>query len=695
MIPNYLLFVSMCLRWGNHGDIPNSSLTVFSSWNNLNDYRIIRGSKNVTKKDFQTLSDIGSNSRLSYTSSPTPRGGGSCNNNNNRRNYDNRIIEGGKIILEKVSEFWSSTVGNAFASLKGVFRSEKAKKEGKLMEQLQTMPVREVLINNSTILPPDVIRTAVKHSQMIGNPLQMGRVQDLARILKQWYVRKGYVLNSVTGATLDPETAVAEITVQEMAVSQTPVDIVFCKEMVIDGETGDLMTFRQYRDKKRKELEKKLGGSCKRLPKTEDLKLKRKDMNTTFIRTTGRTKASRIAQAMKLNPGRPFQWIDDRWKKIATSGVFDQILQNSPQPTGDGGICLQVYVTEPPPRHLEYGISKSVWTNSWEGEVDFDWRNVFGGGESVGVLVRRGTKDPSPSVRIRYCDDKFGLEGGYDIEAFSDFLGDGLIHSKKKKEVARNDKNAKNGDDLPNSFSNFNEDSLFSRKGAMFRLRNPISPTIIENTVASASVERTSTYTGRSENIGSASLTLGPFRKLLPFEARSSVSTTITGGTRVLSKTYDDAFGRLLPYSLTSTNTKQILPIFSSSRADKSAPITIALQHTVSLSTHNLPRHEAKAMANSAQIRGVCADGIASSTVKGTTELRIPVTIPRIGTGSFVLFGDWFCVQKNLQSSFYSKSSIGVGIRKPIQGLPVKLDLSYSSEGKFKPMFGLGVDFDV
>jgi len=675
----------MCVKWGDQGGVPPPSAhtpVIYSSWSNLD--KSSRNGDLLNSTRFENeIHDIFSDDAI--VGPFAVRRGGS----------ENKVIEGRKNIISKASKFWSSTLGVAITSVKRIFQSKEAKKKQELLEQLQAMPVRQVVVPNSTVLPPDVIRTAVKRSGLIGRPLQIDRVQELARTLKRWYVRKGYVLNSVTGASLNPATATAEITIEELAVSKFPVEIVFCKEMVIDTETGDLMTFRKYRVKKQKELEHTSGG-FRRFQKL-DVKLDRKDLNTTFVKTTGRTKATKIAQAMNLNPGQPFQWIDDRWNKISSSGVFDKVLRKSPEPGSDGGVCLQVFVTEPPARHLEYGIGKSVWTNSWEGEVDFDWRNVFGGGESAGVLVRRGTNDQSPSVRLRCGDDKFGLEGGYDVEVFSDFLGD--TSSDKG-----NEENEKNYDS--SSALDLDQDSLLSRRGATFRLRNPISPTIITNSVASASLERTSTTTGQLENIGSATLTLGPLRRLLPMGARSSILTTFTGGTRFQGNADVDfsgkgtslartSIGQLLPYTLASANTKQILPISFSPRDDDTTPITLALQHTVSMSTPNLPRHEAKAMGNSAQIRGASADGIASSTVKGTTEIRIPVAAPQIGSGTVVLFGDWFCIQKDLNSPFYSKSTIGIGIRKSIQGLPLKYDISYSSEGKVKRMFGMGIDFDV
>ena len=698
MITAFIL-ISMCVKWSDQGGVTAyvSTPTRYSSWSNpdrsgRNNGNLLNstGFKDDVYDDIFCLEEDDTNG-VGSSFAAVRRGGSSYK----QKKSKNRIIDGGKNVISKASSFWSSTVGGTITSVKSLFQSKKSKKEQELLEQLQTMPVRRVVLTNSTILPPDVVRTAVKRAGLIGGPLRMDRVQELARTLKRWYVREGYVLNSVTGASLDPETATASITVEEPVVSRLPVDIVFCKEMIIDDDTGELMTFKKYREKKQKELDDKSGG-LGRFQRLQEVKIDRKDLNTTFVTTTGRTKATKIAQAMNLNPGQPFQYFDDRWNKIASSGIFSKVLKKSPESASDGGVCLQVFATEPPPRHLEYGIGKSVWTNSWEGEVDFDWRNVFGGGESAGVMVRRGTKDPAPSVRLRFGDDKFGLEGGYDVEAFTDFLGD---TGKDTKEDNEND------DDGPSSTLELDEDSLLSRRGATFRLRNPISPTIITNSVASASLERTSTTTGQLENIGSATLTLGPFRRLLPMEARSSISTTITGGTRLQGKGDDDitvlgsftgaSIGQLLPYTMASATTRQILPLSLSSRDDGTSPITLALQHTASMSTPNLPRHEAKAMGNSAQIRGASADCMASSTVKGTTEIRIPVAAPRVGSGTVVLFGDWFCVQKDMNSPFHSKSSIGIGIRKSIQGLPLKYDLSYSSEGKFKPMFGMGMDFDV
>ncbi len=133
-----------------------------------------------------------------------------------------------------------------------VFISKKPCDDEAIMAKLQTMPLRKVRVaNNATsVLPDDVVQMAVARAGLIRQPLRTDRVQAFARNLKHWYARQDYVLHSVTGATIDADSAVlAEISVEEPCIAAAPVDIVFCKEMVVDDETGQVLTFRQYREK--------------------------------------------------------------------------------------------------------------------------------------------------------------------------------------------------------------------------------------------------------------------------------------------------------------------------------------------------------------------------------------------------------------------------------------------------------------
>ncbi|CAJ1965945.1 unnamed protein product [Cylindrotheca closterium] len=594
----------------------------------------------------------------------------------------NGVVRGAQVTSARVTNFWSSAWQNFSSKVSQVFKSKETKKEEELMEQLRTMPVQAVSLPKDSVVPDEVARMAVKRSGQLGQPLRTDRVQEIAKGIKRWYNSKGYVLHSVTGATLKPETATAIITVEEPKVSQIPVDITVCKEMIVDDETGEIMTFKQYR---RKEAARK-SFRYDRIEKS--------DLNTTFVITQGRTSAKKISQAMNLKSGKPFKWDNGRWQRILSSGVFGKVLNAGPARTRDGNVCLQVLATEPPPRHLEYGLGKSLYTGTWEGEIDFEHQNLFGGGETVGLVVRRGTTDAAPSIRIQYKDDKFGLEGGHEMEVFTDYIGDSAEDTSSKATTSSD-----GSDSADDKFVDYEHDDLFNRRGATFRLKNPIDPGYVRNSLASISAERTSTRTGLHENLASTSLTLGPFRQSLPMYARSSFSTTLTGGTRLgeADGENEGIFGyEMLPYSQGSVTSRQILPLLSITKGDSRKPISLALQHIVATATPNLPRHEAKAMGISAQIRGVKPDGGATSTVKGTAELRIPFELPKIGGDATMLFfGDWFYVQKDHSSPFYSKSSIGVGLRKNVQGLPLKYDVSYTSEGDIKQFFGLGMDFDA
>ena len=672
------LFLS-CLLFGNSfiGRIPSNrrnSLNLFGRSDGGSDQYgppPVVWSSGYDEFEREDLSNIklGVNTTLSNTNDnesentwPSIRGGAT------KSASSNDIVKESKGTSNKMTNFWKSTIGTAQSKVKNAFKSKEQKRQEELMNGLKSTRIRAVTVPNSTVLPPDVIRVAVKRSGLIGSTLRTDRVQEIALNLKRWYMRKGYILHSVTGAILKPETATAEITVQEPKVAEEPVKITVCKEMVVDE--GKLLSFRQYREK---HAARRTFGYDR---------IEKKSLNTTFVPTEGRTKPSRIAKALRLMPGKPFQWDAERWGKIVNSGIFSTILRASPERTPDGTVVLEVYATEPPPRHLEYGIAKSLYTGTWEGEIDFEHQNLFGGGETVGLMVRRGTKDAAPSVRLRYSDERFGLEGGYDFEVFTDFLGGGGGDQNDEENAIVDE---------------YSHDSLLDRKGATFRLRNPINPKIIRQTAASASFEQTSTRTGLHENIGSASLTLGPVRKLLPMDARSSFSTTLTGGSRFGEKTDGDNSSLfntdIRPYSSISATTRQILPLSFQQGGRK--PFTLALQHTIATSTFNLPRHEARAMGIATQIRGASPDGSASSSLKGTAEVRVPLSVPKLGSGSIVVFGDWFYVQKDGKSPFYAKSSIGVGIRKYVQGFPLKYDICYSSEGKIKSMFGLGPDFDA
>jgi hypothetical protein len=632
--------------------------------------------------------------------------------------------------LSTTATFWGKTFGSvqSFATkpfraarnkISPLLRSKTQRGEDELMEQLKTTAVRQVTVPNSTLLPSNVVQIAARRSKMVGNPLRSDRVNDFARAIQQWYSRNGYVLHTVTGASLKTETATAEIAVQEPLTSLTPVGIVFCKEMVVDQETGDLLSFRAYKER---HMARRTRGFNKNVSK--------KDLNTTFVTVEkGRTRPKCIANALGLEPGQHFCWDGPRWQKVANSGIFSRIINATPRGLPDGTIQLQILASEAPSRHLEYGLSRSLYTGEWEGEIDFEHLNTFGGGEILGCSLRRGVK--GPSGRLRLSDSRFG-EGGYDVEVFRDFISDEEKTPKKQKaaeeatppEVAQEASSPEPAvATLPEATEeattpepaiaimppmHYDQDIAVDRKGATFRLRNPIDRKLMLNSVATASVERVTTKSGLHESIGSTSLGVGPFVRELPLGARSNIDARFMVGTRIGSSPSGGAgesdhivsasnFSKYLPYSSVTATTRQLFPLLTTS-SRSTRPIMLALCHSLTTSTKSLPGHEAKAQGVSCNIRGSAQNGRVVSALSGTTELRIPIQLP-INTqqdASVVLFGDWLFAKPDASAPFFRKTSVGLGLRKSLQGIPIMYNICYSrSEGKVKASFGLGRDFDV
>lgn len=638
-------------------------------------------------------------------------------------------------VWESTVSYWKGALGSMVSTVMTpfqaagrrvgtVFQSKQKKMEEDLLETLRTMPVQRVVVPNTTVLPPDVVQIAARRSGVLGNPLRSDRVQEFANFLKRWYVRKGYVLHGVTGATLKPDTATAEISVQEPKIAHKPVGVTFLREMVIDPSTGELLTFRQYQEKQNRR--RTLGFESKNTNnKNGDSSLvDRSALNTTFIETTGKTKPTRLAQALGLTPGNPFRWDDSRWAKIASSGLFSKILQAAPQPMQDGSVQFHIVAQEAPSRHLEYGVSKSLYTGGWEGEVDFEHANFMGGGETLGVNLRRGAKDSGPSVRFKYSDGRLGLVGGYDVEVFSEYIGD--HHNPPITEPPKTQPSTEQPSEIHPSMKedneapgpradDYNHDMLIDRKGATFRVRNPIDPRTIRHSVASASVERTSTQHGFHETIGSTTMEVGPFLRELPLGARSNVDAAFTVGTRVTGK--DSAVSNrtnsyflstnhpIVPFTTVTATTRQLFPLLgpattpTSSSANPSSgrrPLILAFRHSVTASTSSIPRHVAKAVGMACSIRGTTPNGRVTSALRGTTELRVPLQLPhRLNTpqdATVVVYGDWVFATDS-SSPFYRKSCVGLGLRKTLQGIPLQYDVTYSHEGKLKAVFGLGSDF--
>ena len=335
--------------------------------------------------------------------------------------------------------------------------------------------------------------------------------------------------------------------------------------------------------------------------------------------------------------------------------------------------------------------------------MDFKHENLLGGGESLGVEVRRGARDPEPSVTLRYTDDKFGLKGGYDAELFRDFLAIDDDDGNKGEEDMNSDGEIDGASSLPTLPIGVDDDSLLCRQGVRFSLRGPIPVEVVSQSSASAAFERTSTRKGKHETIGSATVGLGPFIRNLPLGARTSLSTSVTSGARFAEKS-------ALPYSSGSVTSRQMFPLFAERITTTSEQVNLAIQHKVMAATNNIPLHEANAAGFSSTVRGSAggSEGPIDSSIVGSIEVRVPITIPFQQEsvpqdGSLVIFGDWMCAHRYKvegkggfeKDNIFGKSSIGIGLRKSFAGIPLKFDASVSREGKLGTFVSLGRDWAI
>ena len=253
------------------------------------------------------------------------------------------------------------------------------------------------------------------------------------------------------------------------------------------------------------------------------------------------------------------------------------------------------------------------------------------------------------------------------------------------------------------------EDPLLSRQGFKYVRRNPIPKCFIRRNTISTSLERTSSAAGLHENIASANLRMGPFRKELHkvLGIKADLTASTTTGSRILGENSDAQSVMLLPYVSTTVTTRQLIPVRFPNSLNRN--IILALQHTFMSSTRNLPKHEANAAGFAARVRGFssASNGPIGSFMLGSTEVRIPLKMPFLKEyseqdGSFVIFGDYMSSNGNFLSpqrqtflGALKRSSVGIGVRKVIQGVPIKYDLSLTSDGNVGAFFSLGRDWNV
>lgn len=538
------------------------------------------------------------------------------------------------IVSNSVSN-WMKALQSTVSSLLSPFqalaqklkRSIPTTEEDEMRSLLKSTVVQRVTVPNSTVLPSHVIETAAQKS-VLGKPLHTDSMQELVLRLNNWYRQQGYMFHMVTGATLKPSSATAELTVQEPHFGKDPVGITVYKEMIPDPSTRELLSKREYR--KRYETPA---------------------VNSTLVPTKGHVKPHRIAKAMRLEPGDHFHLDQNRWNNVASSGLFSSVLQTSPLLMPDGTLQFHIAATEAPSKQLEYGVGRSVYTGGWEGELDFKHGNLLGGGEMLGMNLRKATNDGSNSARIRFDEGRLsGGNGGYSLEAFSEFYQD----------------NQSKGD-IP----------LFrQRQGTSVRVQSRFMP----QSALTVSMERNANKAnGSTETVSSTEIDVGPYSGEILSHARGSLDGSIVVGTRAPFN------GGMIPYASASATTRQLL----------GERVCLALKHTIFASTGNLPHHVGQKIGSATRIRGSPLRPLpCERALKGTVELRIPLSLPDWikdkDDAKFVVFADYMA--SKLEPSGWNYCA-GIGLRKSLQGIPLQCDLVYSSNGRLKPILGIGSDF--
>jgi outer membrane protein assembly factor BamA len=577
---------------------------------------------------------------------------------------------------------------------------------------------------------------------LLGGALTPDTLDSTARSINNWYASQGYVMNSVTGATLVPNKGDntqgrVELKVRETKLSNSKskaVVIRFVEKCNDESAAGEdvinipIQTYSQH------------SNSEDKIQEYQKYRI-----------TSGRTRPLKLARMVGLAPGSDFRINPERWSRIVAfprelfgggqtnngstgseSAIFSTIHAVRPIPEEDGTVSIEIIATENRPFvSLEYGVTKSLYSDQWEGEFDLKHGNAFGGGEVAAINVKKGRnnlskvdssrdhsvlggwnqliKDGPLSWRMSVSDDHFGgSNSGYDLEIFRDFVGE----AKESEQSA----------------------TSVERTGATMRLRLPQR---VLTRAVSASFEQidNSNTEGAPMQSASLSINVGPVSFL-----RSGLSALLTAGVQrddraedIKSGTEDRSF--MQPYFRGTVTSQKILPLCKStleSEQSTRSSLDLALRHVVSMSTKHLPRHDAITLGFSSRVRGYKyspgpisskrknwtsflqlnnAGGVQppvaiSNSISGNIELRLPFrpffanknlcSLTSLLEGKFVAFGDWAFTQEAesiSDSKFNRFSSVGAGYRKNIQGLPLKLDAVLTEHGTGGLFFGIGRDF--
>ena len=586
---------------------------------------------------------------------------------------------------------------------------------------LRSTKILSVTAPESDLLPQDIITQSATEAELVGGTLNPKALELTATAINRWYADNGYVLNSVTGATLIPSATEndnnedessaegrVELKVKEVKLAKTSSDSSFpVKLQLVEPANSDSDASDQ--------------NSHITLPSQSS------ETPTFFKRKPGSTQAKKIARITKLEPGSHLRIIPDRWSRLVAfpggifgagggrGAIFSNIHALRPIPEKGNTVSVEVIATENSPyAALEYGVTKSLYSDRWEGEFDLKHINAFGGGEVATINVRKGQgkkrknrrhterdednkwaqrlNDGPLSWRISIKDSHVG----YDLNLFHENVGASADTRKQQIE------SVKYSDGSP------------MRIGGTMRLRLPSSvKRKFKASVVSTTFERIN-----AQSIASATVGLGPYRCNPVHSVQSFFSGSVTSGVTKVGT-------GVVPYAAGTLTSHQVMPLGSS-------PINLAVRYVAAAGTKNLPRHEAVSLGITSKVRGykysyqsqlnvnpstdveeggggedrgtwhalkkICSIGNSASVrpqiatskaLSGTMELRVPQ--PIFSGTTFLIFGDWSLTKAHtVDSGFTRVSSAGVGLRKVVQGIPLKVDACVTEHGSRGVFFGIG-----
>lgn len=325
--------------------------------------------------------------------------------------------------------------------------------------------VRSVTVR-STSLPQNELQSIVSQAELLGRQFRKPKAEQLAAMLNEWFRRRGFLASSVGAMRFEDGTLTVRC--DELATAPESVHITYYKEIpnALAPPPGALTA---------EDLQR---------PTEQD----RSGLNTTFVRSSGRTKPWVIARAMGLRGDQIFQWDQHRWESVLERGPFSS-ARASANINRDGKVQVHAWVVERPARNFVPSLTLS--RGHVEGDLSFEDNNFLGTARRLFVQAAKATADPAARLKVKLSDDNFGMPGGFELEAFRSYYdpvaADGLEPAKAvdqendlvrgarmlSRRVFSGSSDAK--ESIGEALTSLQPANMLARGGVALKLRDPLA----------------------------------------------------------------------------------------------------------------------------------------------------------------------------------------------------------------------------